>query len=191
MKTIHVASKFILNLGHRVESIFPGVHVVDDEIADHWYTKAHLSNNGIGSVDYATTARGAADTAYVRAKEAVALYVAAEKTVVDAEEMAKVERTEPAYMRLGPMPGPSELEREPDAPAPVVAEVLPTGALTVDFDAMSDDELRVFIKDRDGRSPHPATSRGKLLDAARGDEEAAQEIEREEPETPPETPPAA
>lgn len=38
-----------------------------------------------------------------------------------------------------------------------------------DFDAMSDEELRGFVADKDGRQPHPATSREKLLAKARGD----------------------
>lgn len=38
-----------------------------------------------------------------------------------------------------------------------------------DFDAMSDEELRAFVADKDGRQPHPATSREKLLAKARGE----------------------
>ncbi len=45
------------------------------------------------------------------------------------------------------------------------------------FDAMSDDDLRAFIKDRDGKSPHPRTGRDKLLKSARGDAASSAEIE--------------
>ncbi len=38
-----------------------------------------------------------------------------------------------------------------------------------DFDAMSEEELRAYLKERDGKSPHPKTGREKLLIAAKGD----------------------
>lgn len=37
------------------------------------------------------------------------------------------------------------------------------------FDDMTDDELRGFIADRDGKAPHPNTGREKLLAKAMGD----------------------
>jgi hypothetical protein len=48
---------------------------------------------------------------------------------------------------------------EPPTPAPA----------PVDFDAMTDAELRAFLKDRDGTAPHHMTGRPKLLAAARGE----------------------
>jgi hypothetical protein len=37
------------------------------------------------------------------------------------------------------------------------------------IDAMTDEELRAFIQNRDGRAPHPNTGREKLLARAKGD----------------------
>lgn len=37
-----------------------------------------------------------------------------------------------------------------------------------DFDKLTDDELRAYITDRDGRAPHHNTGRAKLLEAAKG-----------------------
>lgn len=42
-----------------------------------------------------------------------------------------------------------------------------------DFDRMTDEELQAFIADRDGKKPHPATGRPKLLANARGATEEA------------------
>lgn len=39
--------------------------------------------------------------------------------------------------------------------------------ITDDFSGLEDADLRAFLKDRDGRSPHPNTSREKLLAQAR------------------------
>lgn len=46
-----------------------------------------------------------------------------------------------------------------------------------DFDTMSDEDLRAFIKERDGRFPHSRTGRDKLVAAARGDAGVSEEIE--------------
>lgn len=45
------------------------------------------------------------------------------------------------------------------------------------YEAMTDDELRAFIKARDGKFPHAKTGREKLLIAVRGDVAASTEIE--------------
>lgn len=39
--------------------------------------------------------------------------------------------------------------------------------VTDDFDGLTDDELKAFLKERDGRTPHPNTGREKLLAQAR------------------------
>lgn len=38
-----------------------------------------------------------------------------------------------------------------------------------DFDAMTDDELRQVVAEKEGRQPHPATGRDKLLAKAKGE----------------------
>lgn len=45
------------------------------------------------------------------------------------------------------------------------------------FDALSDDDLRIYLAGRDGKAPHPKTGRPKLLAAARGDAAAKAEAE--------------
>ena len=46
-----------------------------------------------------------------------------------------------------------------------------------DFDAMKDEQLIAYLKERDGRSPHPNTSREKLLARARAGEAAGDDEE--------------
>ena len=43
----------------------------------------------------------------------------------------------------------------------------PAGTSTDRFDAMSDDDLRAFIEDRDGKAPHANSKRETLLAKAR------------------------
>lgn len=40
-----------------------------------------------------------------------------------------------------------------------------------DYEALTDEELRAFITDRDGKAPHPNTGRPKLLATAKGSAE--------------------
>lgn len=58
------------------------------------------------------------------------------------------------------------------APKPAGAD----GGSDIDFEKLSDEELRAYITDRDGRAPHSATGREKLLakakDATAKEEEA-------------------
>jgi hypothetical protein len=180
MKTISVAKAFKLNIGGKMLDIPAGVQAVDDAVADHWYTKVHLSGGGLGAPAYAAGARASADTAYVKAKEALALYAEMEKAALDAETAAKVEVQAPAFERLGPLP---DLEEQFTAPHPAPPPAPPEPATPTDFDAMSDDDLRALIKARDGRTPHPATSRDKLLAAAGGDKATSAEIEADVTET--------
>lgn len=64
---------------------------------------------------------------------------------------------------------------QPDPP------LVPAAADDADeIDAMTDEQLREFIKARDGRYPHAATGRDKLLASAKGDEAVSAEIEADE-----------
>ncbi len=59
---------------------------------------------------------------------------------------------------------PETVDPEPPPPGPEATDPPPP---PVDFDAMSDEALREFIKARDGAAPHHATGRAKLLTIAR------------------------
>lgn len=74
--------------------------------------------------------------------------------------------------------GDDEVDEAPTAPEKTAAPTAPVAPpyLRDEFDEMTDEALRAFITTRDGRSPHPATGRIKLLNNARnppkGDEHA-------------------
>lgn len=76
-----------------------------------------------------------------------------------------------------PLDGEAEPEQASAEPEPEPVAVEPAEA--DGLDTKSDDELRELIKARDGRYPHPATGRDKLLAAAGGDATVAAEIEAE------------
>lgn len=46
MKKIFVLKPFNLNDGATVTPFAPGFHTVADEVADHWFVKAHCSEDG-------------------------------------------------------------------------------------------------------------------------------------------------
>ncbi|MFU2318934.1 STY1053 family phage-associated protein [Rahnella sp. PCH160] len=47
MKTIYVLKTFIFNDGSGKPVTFdPGFHEVEDDVAEHWFVKAHLSPDG-------------------------------------------------------------------------------------------------------------------------------------------------
>lgn len=174
MKTIHVATAFTLLTPKGQFNIPAGIQTVDDGIADHWYTKAHLVAGGIGNRAYADQARASAVAARTKAAEADAYATSLETAADDAEAQADAQ--------------------EADAKAASIEATKPVETETPDVDAMTDDELREFIKARDGKYPHPATGHDKLLAAAKGDSATATEIEAEPPAPPappaPPTPPA-
>jgi hypothetical protein len=191
-KTIHVATPFTLNLGGESGplKIGVGIQTVPDEVADHWFTKAHLSDGGLGAQAYAEAQRAQADQAFVKIKEQTAIWFAFERATVDAEVAANLDLSTPAFERLGPETdedkaamSPSALDEYREAAqkeldARRAAEAAPEGEGQKDeFDAMSDDELRAFITKRDDKAPRANTGRVKLLLAARGDQGAAADIE--------------
>jgi regulator of protease activity HflC (stomatin/prohibitin superfamily) len=98
MKTITVVKNFVLTLeDHTTRAFKKGVHVVEAEIADHWYVKANTDVE--------------ADAAALKAKlEAEAL---AEKAKLEAAALAKAE-AEAAALKA---------KAEADAAAVVVAAV--------------------------------------------------------------------
>lgn len=200
MKTIHVEKPFRLSLGQEVINVGAGIQSVSDEIADHWYTKAHLSNGGLGAPAYAEATRASADSAFVRVKEAVAAYVSLEKAALDAEVAAGLAPSEPAYSRLPGVLDPdhelagqllaardaydqAKANSEPDPEAnPETGEPpIPPTPKDDGLDARTDEELRELVKEQTGRTPHPATGRDKLLAAARGGPAADEEPEDPDP----------
>jgi hypothetical protein len=196
-KTIHVMTPFKLTIEGKPGSegvpaepprtvvLGAGMQTVDAEVADHWYTKAHLSNGGLGAQAYAEAQRAQADQAFVKTKEATAIWLSFERATVDAEVAAGMDLTSPAHERLAPSEADMEImspaglehyretaQSELDARAPAEAE-----REDDEFDAMSDDQLRELITIRDGKAPRFNTGRAKLLLAARGDKGTAADIE--------------
>jgi hypothetical protein len=130
-KTIHVTSPYTLNLGDgRVVSVAAGIQTLDDEIADHWYTKAHSAQAGLTGVEYAAHLRGQADAQYVRAKEAMALYLAYEQQAADAAKSAGIEDDKPSTETFGPMP------TDVPPPAEPVELLAPVDPTTLQGEAM-------------------------------------------------------
>lgn len=204
LRTIHVQTPFRLTLAGvpaadgslasppRVVDIPAGIQNVDPEIADHWFTKAHLSNGGLGATAYAEAQRAQADQAFVKIKEATAMWLAFERATIDAEVAAGLDPTEPACDRLQPTEeeaatmspraldeyreeAMTELKARRDAAKPPEPEPKPKPG--DEFDAMTDEQLREFITTRDGKAPRSNTGRPKLLLAARGNQETKDEIE--------------
>jgi hypothetical protein len=123
-KTVHITSAYTLNLGDgRTVAVAPGIQTLDDEIADHWYTKAHSVEGGMTGAEYAAHLRGQADAQYVRAKEAMALYLAFEQQAADAAKSGGVEDDKPSTETFGPMP--TEVPPPPE-PVELQAPVDPT-----------------------------------------------------------------
>lgn len=224
-KTIHVLTAFELNLGGgRIVKVPAGVQVVDAEVADHWYTAAHLAHGGLGTVDYAESAWGNANDAFIKAREAGEHYERLLAASADADEAAGIETRVPPHIayaetvrmavaavadlegqetapEVGTERGEAEAEAETNADdeasadadeaeddrADDVADDQTASPLDHDgkdgaggsvaatsdkpFDDMTDEELRDFIKLRDGALPHPNTSRPKLLAKARKEPE--------------------
>lgn len=221
-KTVHVLTAFELNLGGgRVVKVPAGVQVVDAEVADHWYTAAHLAHGGLGTVEYAESAWGNANDAFIKAREAGEHYERLLAASADADEAAGIETRVPPHVSYieaaraaieavdyeGEPPASTTAADKPQAEAETnaadeasaeadEAEDDQTDQTSDDqtenpldhddkegaggsvsetsdkpFDDMSDDELRAFIKDRDGVLPHPNTSRVKLLAKARKEPE--------------------
>ena len=46
MKKIYVLSAFNLNDGASIKAFTPGFHDVENDVADHWFVKAHCSPDG-------------------------------------------------------------------------------------------------------------------------------------------------
>lgn len=46
MKTIYVLTAFNFNDGDKITPFAAGFHEVDDEVAAHWFVKAHCSPDG-------------------------------------------------------------------------------------------------------------------------------------------------
>lgn len=46
MKKIYVLTAFNFNDGEKITPFAAGFHDVDDEVADHWFVKAHISPDG-------------------------------------------------------------------------------------------------------------------------------------------------
>lgn len=89
MPDIVVAKPFTLTLDKdRVVSFTPGIHKdVDAEVADHWFTKAHLAKDGKMPEPEQTT-----PLTHEERIAAKASIDAAEKRAVDAETEAKAAR---------------------------------------------------------------------------------------------------
>lgn len=102
-KTVHIVRAFTLDLGPDKQPIKfePGIQQVPDEVADHWYVKANSAQASVGAADYAKSERQACDAQFVTIKEQMALYMEREKQVLEAEDSAGVEPTEPSFSRLG------------------------------------------------------------------------------------------
>ena len=212
-KVIHVAKPFRLTFNEvakfdgegkllkaavfRTVDVPAGVQTVPDEVADHWYTQGHLLEGGKGGAAYASAVRDSADQQFVKAKEAMALYLTMEQGVLDAETAAGVEPSEPALTRLGadgPDPRPMldayhaaveayEPPPEEDPPPPGneqadgAARAEEIAAMQAKFSAMTDDELRALIKERDGKAPNARAGHDTLVKAAMGDGAAKAEAE--------------
>lgn len=216
-KTIHVLTAFELNLGGgKVVKVQAGVQVVDAEVADHWYTAAHLAHGGLGTVDYAESAWGNANDAFIKAREAGEHYERLLAASADADEAAGIEVRVPPHvayaetvrMAVVAVADPEGQEIAPDTEVDTergddedegedeAEDEADTQGETDDqtenpldhdrkdgaggsvpvtsdkpFDEMTDEDLRDFIKLRDGALPHPNTSRPKLLAKARKEPE--------------------
>lgn len=46
MKKIYVLSAFNFNDGASIKAFTPGFHDVENDVADHWFVKAHCSPDG-------------------------------------------------------------------------------------------------------------------------------------------------
>ncbi|MFT2253402.1 STY1053 family phage-associated protein [Escherichia coli] len=46
MKKIYVLSAFNFNDGSSIKAFTPGFHDVENDVADHWFVKAHCSPDG-------------------------------------------------------------------------------------------------------------------------------------------------
>lgn len=104
MKTINVAKPFSVIINGAPFSVAAGVQKVPAEVADHWYTQAHLVQGGFGTSEYAKACRDAADAAFVAASAAIKKYEGLETAAQDAEKAAGLDPVEPAVYRLSPRP---------------------------------------------------------------------------------------
>jgi len=88
-------------------------------------------------------------------------------TYIRAGATATLDVTEESLARIRALPF---FKAEVEAPAAAEAVTTEVEAPADAFDAMSNEELVDFIDARDGRKPHPATGREKLLAKARGED---------------------
>jgi len=127
MKTINAAKAFQLIIarppnGNVVVNVPQGVSNQEDDVADHWYTKVHLANGGMGSPEYAADCRAKADATFIYARDAVRQYELMEAAAAEAEAAALIE-TSPSYTRLA-LPK-EEPQDAPEAVAAIEAAVDP------------------------------------------------------------------
>lgn len=118
-KTIHAASAFSVNLVRPKEGLVTvkvpqGVSIQEDDVADHWFTKAHLASGGLGSTAYAETVRAQADSAFVKARDAIKHYESLEAAAQEAEKAADVDPVKPAWERLAAAPAEDDDRAEAD-----------------------------------------------------------------------------
>lgn len=183
MPTIHVAKAFRLRLTGQSDflSFAPGVHEnVPEAVAGHWYTKEHLaasatdtepSDGGAAVIDPETAGRDQLIA------HLIAEFSAHLASVPDdgLREMIKTIAT-----KATDLPDEPEATAEPADPEGPAEP--PAATETKAFADMTDDELRAFIKARDGRTPHANTLRENLLAKALNGTEAEQTPAPAEPE---------
>lgn len=133
-----------------------GLHDVSDEVAGHWYTKEHASL--VAGDKAAAKAPGPAKPAVdVDASDAERLPVDLAKDAADGPNGSDGGEDAPgAGGETGGQVDSTDASFAEDADA------------APDFDAMSEEQLRAFLKQRDGRAPHPKTGLAKLLASAKG-----------------------
>lgn len=99
MKTINVATAFDLMVAPgKLQHIPAGLQLVEDYVADHRYTKAHLAAAGVGTQEHVDALWAAAGEAWDKAKETGEAYEAALAEARAAEEEAGVDPRDPPHL---------------------------------------------------------------------------------------------
>lgn len=104
-KTIHVVRPFVLTHDDHTSTTYSvGKHSVEAEVADHWFTKAHLDGNV--ESDQERMAREAQENAdrlenERAAKEAEEVHLAKEQEELEAKTLADAKEAEKATRQRG------------------------------------------------------------------------------------------